>query len=405
MKAVIVSFGFVLALVGCGTDLSRTARDAAQPDALPIRNITSFTEALICMDGLFDVARRPKVILSSNAIPDMTYKLPIGGNDMLIHAISQMNRRSGAYVFLDQALARKDGAIDFLIAKSDRKKEPKPSYYIRGSISQVDRNVHTNEVDIEVLPNRGKTSLFDAARRLSIVSVDLHLVRYPSRQVVPGASVANSMVVVGRDWGTGSEGTINASKAGITLRIKRVESEAQAARNLIELGVIELLGRHSGVPYTRCLQGPYSGAGEQPASDTETFEAAQKHIKMATPKVQRVQSVKPSVNKQTPLKPASKSRSAAVPVPVSSPAKKVAPLTALTPSPVQGRVPDPLRATKLGLVLLGYLGNVSGTGWDSTSRAALLKFQSDEGLIMSGIADPDTLSRLKLRLLRRNRKN
>ena len=39
----------------------------------------------------------------------------------------------------------------------------------------------------------------------------------------------------------------------LTIKMSRVESVGQAVRNLIELGTLELLGRHSGLPYWECL--------------------------------------------------------------------------------------------------------------------------------------------------------
>jgi hypothetical protein len=57
---------------------------------------------------------------------------------------------------------------------------------------------------------------------------------------------------------------------GLSLQIKRVESTGQAVRNLVELGVIELLGRHADVPYWDCLSLPDTNA-KQRASEERNF--------------------------------------------------------------------------------------------------------------------------------------
>jgi len=81
----------------------------------------------------------------------------------------------------------------------------------------------------------------------------MHLVSYPDKIVLPGSSVANSMIVTSKKFGIGGTGLINLTGYNLSISFNRVESIGQAVRNLIELGVIELLGRHARVPYQQCL--------------------------------------------------------------------------------------------------------------------------------------------------------
>ena len=64
------------------------------------------------------------------------------------------------------------------------------------------------------------------------------------------------MVVTSRNFGLGASGTIDVTALDAALTITRVESLGQAVRNLVELGAIELLGRHANVPYWECLNIP-----------------------------------------------------------------------------------------------------------------------------------------------------
>ncbi|RVV96557.1 hypothetical protein EKE94_18090 [Mesobaculum littorinae] len=266
-------------LAGCGGgDPTTLALRTMRPDAAPVRNLTSFGMPLHCMDGLLAASGRPRVTLSSSDIPDLTRKLPVGADDMLINAISQMNRSSGTYVFLDQTHVRGTG-INVIVAEDPKKNDPRPDYYIRGSISQVDRGVHGRETGIGVSPTEIDSDVLGAVgvsgkRTLSVVSVDLHLVDYDTRAVLPGASVANSMVVVGRSWTAGAAGLINLRPFDLTLEISRLESESQAVRNLIELGVIELLGKHARVPYHTCLAQGMTRPLAARASDEAAARAA-----------------------------------------------------------------------------------------------------------------------------------
>jgi hypothetical protein len=211
------------------------------------------------MDGLLGRSGRSQVLISSSDIPDETTYVKVGADDMLINAISQMNRRSKSYVFVDQALIKFGGLLDVEVQNGD---EIVPQFYIRGSISQLDRNVTDDDASGSLSPGAGKLTgaKFGPYRKLSVVSVDMHLVAFPSRRVLAGASVANSMVVVGQGFGASASGLIDLATLGFSVQINRVESESQAVRNLIEVGLIELLGRHAGVPYWQCLAQPTTSA-------------------------------------------------------------------------------------------------------------------------------------------------
>ena len=243
-------------LSACVPHSAQFQQRIAQPDTPPARNFTSFSASLRCMDGLLASANRPKVLITSTGIPDLTRRISVSGDDMLVNAISAMNRQSGAYIFVDQSLEKEAGQIAIF---TPPKSGAQPTLYIRGSISQVDTPQSTNiAIDADDLNGTGDVSggSLEINRGTSIVSVDMHLVSYPSKTVVPGSSVANSMVVTGRGFGLGGTGIIDLASLSSTIQIERIESMGQAVRNLIELGAIELIGRHANVQYWECLNIP-----------------------------------------------------------------------------------------------------------------------------------------------------
>lgn len=251
--------GISAACINCTGPNALLAPSIAQPDTRPARNFTSFSAALECMDGLLGKSKRGRTLISSSDIPDETNYVNVGADDMLINAVSQMNRRSQKYVFIDQALIKFGGLLDVEVQNGD---EVVPQFYIRGSISQLDRDLTDDEGSGSLKPGSGRLtgSTFGPYKKLSVVSVDMHLVAFPSRRVLPGASVANSMVVVDKGFGASATGLIDLATLGISVQINRVESEGQAVRNLIEVGLIELLGRHAGVPYWTCLAETHTSA-------------------------------------------------------------------------------------------------------------------------------------------------
>ena len=328
----------IFALVACDVTKAPLAPDYAEPKTRPARNFTSFEAPLRCMDTLFMGSRRPTVRLSSTGIPDHTNEIDVAADDMLINALSRMTRRSHAYVFLDQGLVKANGLIDLLVV--DPEDPPRPHYYIRGAISQLDEDTGSQNIDLTLNPINGggqvvEDQSFGNSKSVSVVTVDLHLVAYPSREVISGSSVSNSMVVRGRGRGFGASGVISLTGFDLSVQVDRIESRGQAVRNLIEVSLIELIGRHSNVPYWRCLSLPETNAWRN------SFE--ERHFNTMTPR-------------------------------------------------------ERLMEFQADLARLGLLSNWRPGEFDKVTRNAIAAFQAQEDSFVSGTLDFDTYRRLKARL-------
>lgn len=322
-------------LSACASVQPELAPVVAQPRTAPARNFTSFNDALRCVDTQLAKKRVGPVAISSTGIPDKTNGVKVGADEMLVNAINQLNRKSRAYVFIDQPIDPKDGQIYWLNPRDKTDREPR--YYIRGAISQLDSSVVSDQADAvldeSLTPSRKlRRKTLGASRKVSVVTVDLHLVSYPDRTVLPGASVANSMMVIGDGFSAGTSGLIDMTALDLTIRINRVESLGQAVRNLVELGVIELLGRHAGVPYWQCLSHPDVKADRK--GRVEKLETSR---------------------------------------------------------------PDPARVSEAQrrLIALGYLSGPATGQLDRLTRRAIARFQADEKLIASGEVDYDLIKRLR----------
>lgn len=250
----------LLGLSACSTELTGLTPTVAEPKTPAARNITSFGPALQCMDDLLLKAKRPRVRITSTQLPDRTKQVAVGADDMVINALNQMNRRSNAYIFIDQGITKASTGrlLEIEVQDTKAKVQPlQPQFYVRGSISQLDEGVQSTFVDIGLENANEDQKLQDSAGAFrgnrAIVTVDLHLVAFPSRQVLAGASVSNSMVITKRRFGSEFSGNIAQIGVGLLFQIENMESTGQAVRNLIELGLIELLGQHAKVPYWTCL--------------------------------------------------------------------------------------------------------------------------------------------------------
>lgn len=329
----IVLLSTLVALTGCVGPNPPLGPSFAEPNTRPARNFTSFAGALDCMDGLLAKSKRGRFLISSTDIPDETNKIRVGADDMLINALSRMNRTSQRYVFVDQSRIKFGGLLDTEVQNGD---EVVPQLYIRGSISQLDTDTADDKATPDGKPSGGNLiyANFGPYRTLSVVSLDMHLVAYPSRRVLPGSSVANSMVVVRQGFKGYAKGLIDLAEIGLSISVNRVESESQAVRNLVELGLIELIGRHAGVPYWTCLAAPETNAKK---NERREKWFTRTRLPSTTPQVQKM------------------------------------------------------------LAALGYLSVPFEEGLGPKTRSAIARFQADEDMLPNGIVDFDLSERLRLR--------
>jgi Putative peptidoglycan binding domain len=249
-----------LLLVGCGALRPPQPHETVRPQTPPVRNITSFTESLRCMDELLVTyrlggRRSDALYVTSDGVIDNTGKGIGGANrDVVTSTISRMATRSGAYTFVRynprkpeelgiiQAIYG-DGAANFNW----------PRYEISGGITQLDENVDVRTLGISLaLPygDLGASKDWQA----TIVSVDVNVYELPSGQLLNGMTASNSMAIVRR--GKALDGGAVIKKVGVffNLSLDKNEGLYAAVRALIELSLIEVLGKLAKAPYWQCLQ-------------------------------------------------------------------------------------------------------------------------------------------------------
>ncbi len=229
------------------------------PKGKIVRNSTYFEDSLVCMDRLFLQAGIKNILIGSDGLPDRTNRVRVGSRDMLIAALSKISTRSGAFRFVDYFGDRPvRGLMGLRNALDPRaKKLLLPVYYISGGITQVDskvlkesygRGLHFNNKEAYIANlnfNNEKTS--------SIVSMDMYIGRSLSRQVIPGLEASNSITITRSGLGAGFEARYKLHTIPFTVNIDKNEGTHAGVRLLIQLSLIESLGKLTGVPYWQCL--------------------------------------------------------------------------------------------------------------------------------------------------------
>lgn len=239
------------ALVGCQTAKPQTASVIVQPTTPIVKNMTSFSNSLQCMDQLFLAYGKRDIVITSAGLPDSTNTINAGTKDMMITTLSRMSERSNAFRFIDIEVGN---AVDYIqnLNSSTRNFEF-PHFYIRGAITQVDRNVASDSKSVGVALPFASLGFSDD-QVLSVVTIDLNLGDVVKRQIIPGLSTTNTITVVNRGRGVDTEAIIKKASLFFQMSQDRNQGTHQSVRTLIELGLIELLGKLTKVPYWRCLE-------------------------------------------------------------------------------------------------------------------------------------------------------
>ncbi len=260
-RAAAVAAALTGALAGCSTmEVKQPTQKQTEalkqgPEARPHRSITGFSTALRCMDNMMIDYGVRDVTMLVEEILDQTKKVNAGTRDMLITAVSDMTKRSRAIRLVAYG---KDATnvISFLqTAQRQSAYEVIPQFDIKGSISQLDENVIRNQKDLGIgfqpFLNLGVSK--DAAS--SILGLDLSVLVTDDMSILAGVTSRNSVVIL--KSGKGIDGDAAYHKFGVSysMNLSKSEGQSQALRGLVELAVIELMGKLTKIPYWSCLGG------------------------------------------------------------------------------------------------------------------------------------------------------
>lgn len=248
-------FVAAVALVGASACQTMTdpekARVIANPTTPIVKTMTSFSSALRCMDDLFAAYGKRNLTITSDGIPDETGKIQLGTKEIMISTISKMSTKSDAFRFVD--VEQSGDMIFWMNNKLGLDQLLTPDYYIRGSITQADTGVSTDSQGGGIgLPFLSLG--YSQDQMLALVSMDLNMGETRTRRILPGLHTSNTITIMRSGSSGDAEGLIG--KGSVYLEIAQDQSQGthQAVRTLLELSLIETLGKFTKVPYWRCLQ-------------------------------------------------------------------------------------------------------------------------------------------------------
>lgn len=242
-----------LLLSGCAKFLLGEKALNRNPIEKPSINLSNFSMALECMDQMQLDYNSPTLVITAQDIPNKTAEGGplVGTKDMLMTSLSKISERSNRVHFVsygtelrDIILLHKvhDGRNDFVT----------PDYFILGSITQLDKNVLASRFGGALNDDNWNAS-FSSGQGISYAGLDLNVGLIKNLQMIPGITSSNVLALYDRGAGSDLGGRINSVGAFFDFGIDRRDGLGQAIRNMMDLAVIELVGKLQDLPYLSCL--------------------------------------------------------------------------------------------------------------------------------------------------------
>ncbi|MBL4692547.1 MAG: DUF4384 domain-containing protein [Magnetovibrio sp.] len=230
----------------------QTASVIANATTPVVKNMTGFTNSLRCMDNLFLAFGKKDIMITSDGLPDQTGQINMGSKEIMTSTISKMSTKSRAFKFVDVEQA---GNAVMYIQRNwvGRRPIEIPNYYIRGAITQADLGVATDTQGAGIATPLISLG-YSQDQMLALVSMDMNMGEIASRQIVPGLHTSNTITIMRSGKGGDAEGIIQKASIFLEMSQNRSQGTHQAVRSLIELSLIEVLGKFTKVPYWRCLE-------------------------------------------------------------------------------------------------------------------------------------------------------
>ena len=253
----------LVALSGCGQLDARkhaAAHDVAttmnRPAVRPVRSISSFSESLSCMDQMLRAAELPTTLISSKAFPDYSGKVPVAVKDMVVTSLSQMSHLSNAFRYVDYEvdIARQDTVqnLTTILLNNNQMQLQRPALYVSGAVAFVDQNVASQRATAGLSGDRVDIG-GSKSNTATVVALEAHLGDFRSRTIIPGLDSANEVVIGGAGDGLDLAGRIGTYGVRFNVGRDYAMGTGGAMRTLVDLAMIELVGKWARVPYWQCL--------------------------------------------------------------------------------------------------------------------------------------------------------
>lgn len=238
-------------------------REAAR--TLPNANLSQYAGALGRFGRMLDLYKDgdPVIYMQTRNILDATnLSNPLVGSeipgDITEMVRTAVNRIGARIVYVPYH-------PDYLIAQAQLGAKfgvTMPDFLITGALTEFDRALsgagRSNSLSLSFGGGRGETNIGADFKRTAIFSalaLDLNLVSFGTQQMVPRVQSSNVIKVLNLSTEDNASLGFYGDSFGFKLEGKYLQGRHSAIRTLVDLSVLELVGKATNTPYWRCIPG------------------------------------------------------------------------------------------------------------------------------------------------------
>lgn len=259
----------VATLAGCAStenalkDAKTLMEEREADKLLPVTNLSPYALALGRFGRMLDIYKEgdPVIYLQTRSILDATnLSSPLVGaeipGDITEMVRTAVNRIGARVVYVPYH-------PDYLVSQAQLGAKfgvTMPDFLITGALTEFDRAIagagRVNSAGIEFGKGDGKVTLGGDVKRTAIYSalaLDLNLVSFSTQQMVPQIQASNVVKVLNFSSEDNASLGFYGDAFGFKLEGKYLQGRHSAIRTLVDLSVLELVGKATNTPYWRCI--------------------------------------------------------------------------------------------------------------------------------------------------------
>jgi len=242
----LMSFTMVIVLSCTNKITKQISNDphTINPNNVPVVNITNFSNALKCMDILLKENCNKDIFIYAEDIPNKSGIPGISesAKEMLISTIATMAQESKKLKFV--AFDKEMPLLNQLYTKAVSKKFKLPEYFIRGAITQVEKDIEKMGNDFGISASQIASLDSGKTDSMSVIALDMSIGEVSTMQILPGVTSHNVISIYNKDKAYGVIGAlIGKGDFSYSLSFRKREGMSAAIRTLIEMGTVELIGK------------------------------------------------------------------------------------------------------------------------------------------------------------------
>lgn len=222
---------------------------------------TPYDEALKQFGLMLDAYNISEIRVQSKLISNQTAEkdLPDDVSRMLISAVNKIGKKV-VYIPYDPTYVINEANTGGDIARA------LPQIVLAGGITEFDKDLieKGRELKTEVSIQKGDYGSnyshdggagYEAESGVSRITLDLQLLNYKTQTYMPGIQAINSANIRKTKLGWGVGYYFQGSGMSFQYSLKKKQGKYQALRLLVELSVLEVLGKYFDIPYWKCIPG------------------------------------------------------------------------------------------------------------------------------------------------------